>query len=311
MQHADNQAVLYSILYLSLRIINQGLPMIKELNKYREYWENEARWEAILKHIHGYMQRDHASRRVTSHLRKADTIFQRLLEKQQVEIQTHKYQALREVNVLLTQLELNSNFTVQLIAKEAKRFELTRDQTESLLMYQEQTRKNSLDHLYFNKKAQLTMREDRMLKNLKAGWLFAIKRCLPFLSIDQPHELMALKLVCRKWNDYLWLPIFKRYLIIEPNLNKLEKMRPRLYQALIPQAYNEKLYHRMLEEIPEDFALRDQIEMDVKRSLNDRQELRGCLYNMLLAFSFYNDKIGYVQGMNYIGENILKLTLPP
>jgi hypothetical protein len=29
-----------------------------------------------------------------------------------------------------------------------------------------------------------------------------------------------------------------------------------------------------------------------------------------MVFSFYNDKIGYLQGMNYIGETILKLPLP-
>lgn len=29
MQHPDNQAVLYGILYLSLRVVNQGVPMIK------------------------------------------------------------------------------------------------------------------------------------------------------------------------------------------------------------------------------------------------------------------------------------------
>lgn len=29
---------------------------------------------------------------------------------------------------------------------------------------------------------------------------------------------------------------------------------------------------------------------------------------MLLAFSYYNSSIGYVQGMNYQGEHILKLT---
>jgi hypothetical protein len=32
---------------------------------------------------------------------------------------------------------------------------------------------------------------------------------------------------------------------------------------------------------------------------------------MLTVFAFYNEKIGYVQGMNYIGESVLKLSLPP
>lgn len=32
---------------------------------------------------------------------------------------------------------------------------------------------------------------------------------------------------------------------------------------------------------------------------------------MLTVFSYYNDKIGYLQGMNYIGETILKLPQRP
>lgn len=51
--------------------------------------------------------------------------------------------------------------------------------------------------------------------------------------------------------------------------------------------------------------------MDVKRSLNNRPEQRDTLKDMLMAFSFYNQKIGYLQGMNYIGENILKLNMSP
>jgi hypothetical protein len=115
------------------------------------------------------------------------------------------------------------------------------------------------------------MKGDRLAKNVKGGWAFAIKKCLQFLSIDPPTELHDLKLVCKHWNEYLWLPILKRYLIVEPNLNKLDPIRSKLYQALIPQAYSEKLYQRMRSEIPEEFNLREQIEMDVRRSLNDRQ----------------------------------------
>jgi hypothetical protein len=32
---------------------------------------------------------------------------------------------------------------------------------------------------------------------------------------------------------------------------------------------------------------------------------------MLVVFSYYNEKIGYLQGMNYIGEGILKLNMTP
>lgn len=95
-----------------------------------------------------------------------------------------KYQALREVNILLTHLELNSEFSIHLIAHEARKLGLSREQTETLLIYQEQARKNTLDNMYFNRKAQLAMKEDHYMKNSKAGWAYAIKKCLPFLSID-------------------------------------------------------------------------------------------------------------------------------
>lgn len=74
--------------------------------------------------------------------------------------------------------------------------------------------------------------------------------------------------MCKSWSEYLWLPILKRYLIYESNLNKLAELRCRVYQALIPQAYSEKLYHKMRSEVPESFNLLEQIQMDVRRSLN-------------------------------------------
>ena len=95
MQHNDNQSVLYSILYLSLRVVNQGVPMIKELSKYREYWENEARWEAMYNLISSYMNKDHNSKRLNTQLRRADTILRRQPDKPDTESQTSRYQALR------------------------------------------------------------------------------------------------------------------------------------------------------------------------------------------------------------------------
>jgi hypothetical protein len=49
--------------------------------------------------------------------------------------------------------------------------------------------------------------------------------------------------------------------------------------------------------------------MDVRRSISWKPELRETLRDILVVFSFYNEKIGYLQGMNYLGETILKLPI--
>jgi hypothetical protein len=103
--------------------------------------------------------------------------------------------------------------------------------------------------MYFNKKSKLLLKEYKFFRNSKLGLVYAVKKCLSYLSIDS-DAIYNLRLVSRKWNEYLWLPILKRYLVVEPNLNKIGILRPKLYQALIPQAYSEKLYHRMLAEVP-------------------------------------------------------------
>lgn len=49
--------------------------------------------------------------------------------------------------------------------------------------------------------------------------------------------------------------------------------------------------------------------MDVHRSLNWKSSLKPKLEELLNIFSYYNEKIGYLQGMNYLGEHLLKLNL--
>jgi hypothetical protein len=77
MHHTDNQSILYGILYLAMRIVNQKMPMIKELSKYSEYWESEARWDSILKHIHAHVSKDYPSKKVSSQFTMATTILRR------------------------------------------------------------------------------------------------------------------------------------------------------------------------------------------------------------------------------------------
>jgi hypothetical protein len=113
MHHADNQSILYGILYLAMRIVNQGMPMIKELSKYAEYWESDNRWDSILKHIHAHVSKDYPSKKVTHQLRKASTILRRNASSktdtaEDPEPKNSMYQSVKEVNILITQLGLKT-----------------------------------------------------------------------------------------------------------------------------------------------------------------------------------------------------------
>jgi hypothetical protein len=85
--------------------------------------------------------------------------------------------------------------------------------------------------------------------------------------------------------------------------------RLKLYTSFVPKKVSLDIYAKMLKEMADDHhPFSEVINLDVKRSLASRPELQPQLRNMLLIFSYYNSEIGYVQGMNYQGEHILKLT---
>lgn len=85
--------------------------------------------------------------------------------------------------------------------------------------------------------------------------------------------------------------------------------RLKLYTSFVPKKVSLDIYAKMLKEMADDHhPFSEVINLDVKRSLANRPELQPQLRNMLLIFSYYNSEIGYVQGMNYQGEHILKLT---
>jgi hypothetical protein len=97
------------------------------------------------------------------------------------------------------QLELKSSFIIQFIARKCVEFELSHEQTESLFIYQSQAKKNTLDNLYFNQNSQRILKEDKFFAYEKLGILYAIKKCLSYLSIDS-DMICHLRLVCRKWS---------------------------------------------------------------------------------------------------------------
>jgi hypothetical protein len=118
-------------------------------------------------------------------------------------------------------------------------------------MYQEQAKRNSLAHLYFSSKATAERRAEKVHRAAAQGMLYAVRKSLKYLDILR-DRLGALRLVCRAWDEGLNRHIYKRYLE-DANLNIIDKMRARLYKAVVPQAYTFSVYKRMLAEVPEDF----------------------------------------------------------
>ena len=119
---------------------------------------------------------------------------------------------------------------------------------------------------------------------------------------------MNLRLVNSLWAKHLRNKIFKRFLIHEKNQSLVNKVRIHIYNAYPPLIINRDVFSRMLKELPDFIEHADIINLDVKRSLSWDESLRNLLVSILSAFSFYNPNIGYLQGMNYLCENILKLT---
>src|SRR5690606_7387386 len=94
------------------------------------------------------------------------------------------------------------------------------------------------------------------------------------------------------------------------NMNLTKRDRLRLYIHLVG-VKPPLLFIKMVEEMrtkssKNEFA--EVISLDVKRSLGKTPHLQPVVEKVLLMFSFYHFDVGYVQGMNYLGENIMKLT---
>ncbi len=64
----------------------------------------------------------------------------------------------------------------------------------------------------------------------------------------------------------------------------------------------------MMKELPEATANSEIIWLDVNRSLNWNQELRITMTYILNLFTYYHAETGYLQGMNYLCEHLLKMT---
>lgn len=64
----------------------------------------------------------------------------------------------------------------------------------------------------------------------------------------------------------------------------------------------------MLGEVPAQTEHSEIIILDAKRSLAWDESLREELTLVLKCFAFYHPHVGYLQGMNYLCENLLKLT---
>lgn len=110
------------------------------------------------------------------------------------------------------------------------------------------------------------------------------------------------------WAEELKKKINIRFLIQEQNILYLTRNRLDLYLGLCPSVINQTVFEKMLNELPDFTEHSDIIVLDAKRSLSWDETLREKLILILKCFAFYHPNVGYLQGMNYLCENILKLT---
>lgn len=136
--------------------------------------------------------------------------------------------------------------------------------------------------------------------------LICIGKSLKFLPLDA--SLAQLLVVNKQWSGWIRQKLLKRLLIHERSQQVMSRVRLRLYLVVCHPPFSRTVYQRMVQEVPAVTEHSEIIGLDARRSLGWEEKLRVQMVEVLTAFAYYHPDNGYLQGMNYLCENILKLT---
>lgn len=276
-------ATIYSLLWIALRVHHSHQYLIKHFNKY-DFLDEPEVWFKMLDYLKKVAAKK--DRSVGAYIKNLKKIYSRGIinrglkrlgmNKYTVDDKQFKdeeeqlnYEAIRELNMLIAKLEMDSEQTLKLLMRLCKKSGLSRANMEKLVKYQYLSRRNELDKAYFNVRTTKKRKDDKFSEITKPEAIIkAVKMSLKFLPLGV--ELFKLRLVCKSWSKALYLPIYQRYLKYEPDIELIQPIRLQLYSNFIPKVIPLELYEKMVSEVGADHQFTEVINLDVRRSLNSR-----------------------------------------
>ena len=135
------------------------------------------------------------------------------------------------------------------------------------------------------------------------------KKLLPIglaLKYLYPQECFEILLVNKQWNETLKQEVFKKWLI-DWDLPTVKKTQMRTWVWVdVLKAQSRPIEYfallgKILANVAQIHSLNDIIDIDVFRSYQGNDLMPPqILKNILKTYAFYNEEIGYCQGMNYV-----------
>ena len=216
----------------------------------------------------------------------------------QREIKLAAFSTMEQFCFHMIHLGLAEEVTNEIVLRFCNKYELDEDRKTSLLVELQANQKITTQLVPGKLSLQLRLKESKR-------W----DRLLPVgLAVDFLHPLdcVELLLVSKLWNEQLKLPVYKKWLL-DWNLHEVKKHRLRNWVWLdVLKASSRPIdYHDLLGKILADTkqieGLAEIIDIDVARSYQGNDLMPPqILKNLLKTYAFYNEELGYCQGMNYV-----------
>lgn len=124
------------------------------------------------------------------------------------------------------------------------------------------------------------------------------------LKFLQKHEIVSLLQVCKTWNNILKPWYLQKELLSYKNL----KIRDLVWKFVLVRPMGKdytKIFNEFTQNAHKIKQFEDVIMMDVLRSYNNKGLVDlDAVKEILRVYSYFNSKVGYCQGMNYIAGTI-------
>ncbi|KAM3131378.1 hypothetical protein pb186bvf_016560 [Paramecium bursaria] len=320
---------IYKLLSISTRIITQGHQ--KKINISSQLsdillWAKSDKWSQLFFFISGKKIDDKKKRVQTlkeqgsgNFLSKGIKFFGKgigIFQKQQHQFDVNEeeiiYQILEEINLFIISLQLKAELSADIILYIASQHSnIDKDHVVKLLEKQEERNNTQLKKQLTQGKLILQHKiekfDNKRLYDLDQRVIYVINLSLPYLSLeDRPEKFL---LINKQFYHALQVKIQKFYLCYPKIFQGLEQEQQRIHfinTAL--QSWKSKIdYIQMKVDVGINMDLKksvieETIQLDVLRSLHIHKQRisSSILQSLLRIYSYFNQDVGYCQGMNYI-----------
>ncbi|CAD8088108.1 unnamed protein product [Paramecium sonneborni] len=323
------QEEIYDLLLKSIRIIRKdGKERINLASQLSDItlWKNIDKWILLFQYIKAkkvdekrkqveLLKQQNQNNRVYKGFKIIGSIFknQNTANQSQFELNESEicYMIMEEINLFLTSLKLSSDLTTEIIIQIAfQQSSFDKEHVKKLLEKQEDLHNTQWKKLFKSGKIVLTYKSEKYeRKNMYEYSNKVIKACgasMKYLTInDKPWQLL---LINSQFNIHLKHKLKKFYLANGQifTCDQTHQLRLQFITQALKLKQMKMDYVEMKTKVGLEMDINqlyeETIKLDVQRSLHLHKDKinSSVLQSLLRIYAFYNQEVGYCQGMNYI-----------